>query len=758
MRCSSLFILLFLACFSLPFSSVAQPYFLRDSSVLVIQNGDTLKNAWAGGLNSCQVSTIDLNLDGLKDLFIYDRSTRRISTYINDGSHTESDPYKFTTAYNHAFPNALEWVLLRDYNCDGYKDWFGYSPLQGGIQVYRNTAPQTGHVGFTMAYPLIQSYYDFGSNPYYSNLYVSSQDIPAIFDYDGDGDLDVMTFQVGGGSMELHVNQSEELYGNCDSMKMVLGTRCYGSFAEGINDNSIQMGAPCDFDVPNPRDYRHVGSTILTLDADNNGKQDIVLGDVSYNTLVLLYVTTAQSGRDTVASYDTNFPADLGGSTPAGLRVFPASFYEDVNNDGVKDLLVSPNVGAGGRNARSLWMYKNTGTNTQPNFQLQSQEFLQGDMIDVGEGSQPVFLDVNADGLMDLLVANNNYRTDDGSQQSQIAYYKNTGTATNPKFTLQTLDWLNLSSQMPGVQNLRPAFVDLDGDGDLDMVLGLSTGALYAVTNTAVAGNPPVFDIAGRSLLTDYTGSPISTGQVNNTNIGQFLVPQFVDLDRDGDLDMVLGERNGNLDYFRNDGGAGNPISLHFVTDSLGRINLYYEFQGVGYTSPAFFDFQGQYYLLCGSQDGHIRLYNHIDNNLNGNFMEISNNAYDAFYGIGSTVAVANLDGDNYPDMVLGNSGGGVVYYKGADPILAVHQPNAPKPLNLYPNPFHNSFTISTDKIGKQAQINVYNNLGQSIPFEIQNLHNELRITLRHPQEGLVLVVIEDGNQIYSGRAVCLGR
>ena len=63
-----------------------QVNFTRNDSIIVIDiNGDSLKNAWAGGLNYVQLSEIDMNLDGIKDLFVFDRSGNRISTFINEG-------------------------------------------------------------------------------------------------------------------------------------------------------------------------------------------------------------------------------------------------------------------------------------------------------------------------------------------------------------------------------------------------------------------------------------------------------------------------------------------------------------------------------------------------------------------------------------------------------------------------------------------------------------------------------------------------
>ena len=50
------------------------------------------------------------------------------------------------------------------------------------------------------------------------------------------------------------------------------------------------------------------------------------------------------------------------------MQVFPGAFYEDVDNDNIKDLVVSPNSDNESENYNSVWYYKNYGTNTLPLF------------------------------------------------------------------------------------------------------------------------------------------------------------------------------------------------------------------------------------------------------------------------------------------------------------------------------------------------------------------------------------------------------
>ena len=83
----SFVILFFLACGIV----LAQPL-TRSYTTPVSAGGFYLQNPWAGGLNSCQISRIDANGDGNKDIFIFDRIGSRISIFINMGD-VQGDTY-----------------------------------------------------------------------------------------------------------------------------------------------------------------------------------------------------------------------------------------------------------------------------------------------------------------------------------------------------------------------------------------------------------------------------------------------------------------------------------------------------------------------------------------------------------------------------------------------------------------------------------------------------------------------------------------
>jgi hypothetical protein len=734
-----LFLMLFLC-----FSTRAQFSFERSNHINLMFAGNSLRMPWAGGLNNAQFSEIDMDFDGRMDLFVFDRSDDQIRIFLskNIGGN---DVYVEAPQFRFAFPNDLQYrAALVDYNNDGLPDIFTYGI--GGLKVYRNIGNETIGHQWTLEVASLRSL----QGTLNAILYVSTADIPAIVDVDGDGDYDILTFHIGGDRVEYHKNMSMELYGVPDSLKFELRNECWGNFRESDTDNSITLNSnvfPCGSggsNVPNPefvlsddeifafeasRDERHAGSTLLALDYNNSGVMDLILGDIANPNLVKLQNGgTAPNTNSSMTSVDYFFPAN---STPASVTLFPAAFFVDADHDGVKDLVVTPNAKIVSENLNSVWRYKNTGTNDLPNFVLQETNFLQNQMIDVGSGSIPILVDVNGDGLTDLLVANFYNFKPVLDKESRVAYYRNTGTAENPVFTFVTYNQFNLNSFGLGLR-IVPTFGDIDGDGDLDMIVGNESGRIHLFTNTAGAGNTMSFTTQTFNLQ-DEDGAVI--------NVGSFSAPTLVDIDRDGLLDLVIGNKNGRLSYYRNNGTPGNP-SFVLMNAFLGNIDVDPSSPD-GYAVPRFVEVDGLWHLFIGARDGKMHYATGIENNLApGQNFDIYVNQFVAFdIESYSAFAIGDLNNNGRFELFAGNDLGGVELFE-HDPnsTISIPEESWENQILVYPNPTKN--VIYVLNLPENARITVLNAVGQSLLSE-QVTASQIQLNLGDYQRGIYFLVVE---------------
>ncbi|MCF8278665.1 MAG: T9SS type A sorting domain-containing protein [Flavobacteriales bacterium] len=600
MRISFLFLLLFLSQ-----TTFAQLYFNRYDSVQVTEENGPLSFPWAGGMNHAQFSNMDFDADGRNDLFVFDKSGDKIICLRTN----ESNELELAPKYRHMFVDQHtpdqdrlhDWVILRDFNADGKTDIFAYS--NGGMAVYRNDGnPDT--LIFTLITKKLLSQYGNGL----INIYVSPTDLPAIMDVNGDSDMDIVTFSLFGTSAEYHENQSMELYGIPDSMTMQLATSCWGNFEEDPSTVAVNLNVSCK-GVTTPTEEmiteayegaRHSGFTMLGLDIEGDGDQDLALANLSFNTMNIL-INDGDANSANIGSQDLTFPANFNSTVPVDIYTFPAAFLADVNNDGKTDIIGSPYQENNGHDYQGSYLYTNSASS---GFDLtfQKNNFLQDEMIELGTSAYPVFFDYDNDGLKDLLVGNKGYFVSTGTYSSQLAYYRNTGTATEPAFTLQTRNVANISQL--GLGNVAPTFGDIDGDGDDDMIIGDAAGLIHYFENSAGTGNPCSFTLT----TPGFQGIDIT---------GQFATPCLYDVDGDELLDLVIGERNGNLNMYYNEGTATNP---NFVLSEVkwGGVDMKRNGLSFGYSTPFLFEYDGTLQMLVGSESGVIDLYDQITEVISG--------------------------------------------------------------------------------------------------------------------------------------------
>ena len=131
------------------------------------------------------------------------------------------------------------------------------------------------------------------------------------------------------------------------------------------------------------------------------------------------------------------------------------------------------------------------------------------------------------------------------------------------------------------------AFGDLEGDGDLDLFIGESSGQLKFYENTGDRSSPE-FTLVSDDYL--------------DIDVGRRSLPSLYDIDSDGDLDLVIGSESGGVLLFRND---GTPATARFV--EAGPLPL----PAFGFAAPAFSDFDGDGDddVILGGQRGGLWYY-----------------------------------------------------------------------------------------------------------------------------------------------------
>jgi len=729
-RISELRFVFFTALFCYCSSVSAQFQFIYNDSVPVVKLGNALKFPWAGGLNYPQFSELDYDYDGDLDLIAFDRSNDQIKVFehvVQAGAHS----YQWNPYGPSFFPNDLRYRLyFADYNLDGKNDLFTQGI--GGIQVFKNVGSLASGLQWELEKNLLYSDY----NGLFMGLYVSAADIPAIVDVDGDLDLDILTFSISGDHVEYHKNMSKELYGHCDSLIYSLKNRCWGGFNESVTTNAITLFSTSSLcttgNVPNPEipeiikpeneEKAHAGSTLLALDFDNNQVLDLLIGDVAYGNLnKLMNGGNSPNSNSLMISVDPAFPSN---SVPLNLQLFPGAFYLDVDFDGKKDILCAPNAKGTSENERSVWKYANQGTNLIPNFVFETDAFLQQDMIEHGIGSIPVLVDVTNDSLPDLFVANYFAYKPTLLQETRLAYYKNTGTANQPVFTFVDDDFLNLSQSTAGLRAI-PTFGDINADGKPDLILGLENGTLKYFQNNS-SGNSPSF------------ASPSSFYAA--IDVGQMAAPQLFDLDADGLLDLVVGEKTGTLSYYRNEGTASVPNFVQ-ITNFLGEIDIQTATPD-GFPFPHFFRWKDTTYLIVGGYDGQLHFYDSIDHALNEMFHLRSFPFLGLNVGSFAAVSVCDVDNDQKLELYVGQDLGGIFRLEHEQGVnLSIQEADA-KHVELYPNPSESTFKLRSDKpLGK---IQVISLEGKLVVEEFA-FGKEMLVNVANIQPGIYTVVLEDG-------------
>lgn len=720
--------LVFAAFATIGFLTIQAQTIPRTTGVMVRENGNLLVCPNAGGLNNPHFSHIDLNGDGKMDLIVFDRNGKVILPFVNQGGPGQVN-YSFNPEYIPSFPShSQDFFLCRDFDCDGKNDLF-YGTTNG-IKVYKNTSTAST-LSFQLAHDTLLT--DKGLGPVM--VYVNIGDVPDFIDVDSDGDLDLLTFDGGGNFVEWHKNYILENQGTCAGFELAMADGCWGKFQESGQSQDITLGISCRRQPGEFRDENkstvHSGSTLAAFDEEGDGDYELVVGDLLYNSLTYL----RNGGTASSAFMDTTYGLFPTYDASVDLTLFAAPFFLDINNDSKKDLLVSPNTMNISVNYDNVWYYQNVNPGNGVTLSRIKKTFLIDQMVDAGMGAYPVLFDHNNDGLLDLVIGNYSKKISASNMVSGLVLYENIGTATQPEFNLANRNYAGLNTAfIPQLLGLTPTFGDLDGDGDKDMILGDADGKLNYLENIAASGQPANF----ANLQVNYKG----------IDVGTLSTPILIDVDRDGKLDLVIGELSGTLKYFRNIGTTQVPDFSSTPTDNKWG---FVDTQPICCTGSSFpFIFEntatGRYDLLVGSDAGNIMYFEDIEPQYGDTFQLTQTRFGEINEGQRTAITGADLDHDGEWDWIVGNIRGGLGFYSGNGPVATsiTESEIANVDWEVFPNPGAGTFAISLNgKVGKMA-IKIFDLAGKKIAeLKSDNPMHILHVKLEEVPNGTYLIELE---------------
>jgi hypothetical protein len=553
-----------------------------------------------GGLDVPRPQFVDIDGDTDLDLFVQEYSNA-LMFFENTGA--ASAPRYEWRSDRYQNLEIGEWYRFVDLDGDGRIDLLSELPFSH-IRHYRNTGT-AAKAQFTLVGPLR----DDQDAP----LFLDRQNIPAIVDLDCDGRLDLFVGRVEGTVTRYEAEQPKSVRFSFIEDHWE-GIEIIGTIGGGFG-----MGTA-----------RHGANALAFADFDGDGDLDLFWGDFFEPGVLLI----ENIGRTcSTPSFDVQ-PVLLPGAASIRTSGYNAPAPVDLDADGDLDFLMGVLGGAFnpvGTSADNFFHWERTGDAA---FTLKTKRLLDG--VDLGSETSIAAVDLDADGDLDLVVGSkiDPVKGDSG----RLTVFHNDGTANAPRFRQgESLPFNN-------AYHLAPAFGDLDADGDPDMLLGTWNQDILYYVNEGSAKTPRWTLDEARTIRPPRASHA---------------TPALGDLDGDGDLDLVLGQASGTLTLFRNTGSRTSPRF------ELGP-NVLEGIRPGRRTAPTLVDIDGdgRLDLVVGRESAEGAVAYRQTGPANAPRFE-EDAAFTLPLPSLATPRFADLDGDGVVDLASGTASGGIVFYRG---------------------------------------------------------------------------------------------